>query len=126
MSASTFRVFVRGIEFYAYHGFSEEEQKIGHRYSLDLDARIKGLAPRTDVLTDTVDYGALATAAVEFAQSKQYRLVESLTFDLGTHLLRMFDSIEVLTLTMVKRLPPAPVIASEAGVSITLTQDDLK
>lgn len=126
MSAATFRVFVRGIEFYAYHGFSDEEQKIGHRYSLDLDARIKGLAPRTDVLSDTVDYGALATAAVEFAQSNQYRLVESLTFDLGIHLLRKFDSIEVLTLTLVKRLPPAPVIASEAGVSITLTQDDLK
>lgn len=125
MSASTFRVFVREIEFYAFHGFSDEEQKIGHRYTLDIDARIKGSAPRTDILSDTVNYGDLAKSAVEFAQTNQFRLVESLAFALGLSLLRRFETIEVLTLSVAKRLPPAPVIAKEAGVSLTLTRDDL-
>lgn len=48
------------MEFYAYHGHFEEEQKIGTWFSLDLIMDVdSSKAEVTDELEDTVDYSAV-------------------------------------------------------------------
>ena len=48
------------MEFYAYHGHFEEEQKIGTWFSLDLTMEVDtSKAELTDELEDTVDYSAV-------------------------------------------------------------------
>ena len=51
---------IENMEFYAYHGHFEEEQKIGTWFSLDLIMEVDtSKAERSDELEDTVDYSAV-------------------------------------------------------------------
>ena len=48
---------LEGMEFYAHHGYYEEERKIGSKYSVDVRLELDlGLAAREDKLEGTVDY----------------------------------------------------------------------
>ncbi len=51
---------LEGAEFFAYHGFYEEEQRIGNKYSVDIvvDTDMEN-ATATDNLETSVDYGEL-------------------------------------------------------------------
>lgn len=54
------RITIENMEFYAYHGHFEEEQKIGTWFSLDLTMEVDtSKAELTDELEDTVDYSAV-------------------------------------------------------------------
>lgn len=122
MSALTLRLYVDRIEFYAFHGFTDEEQSIGHRYVLSLDARVATQATETDELSDAVDYGTLSSRAVELAQAPQARLMEHVVHRVANQLLEEFPAIRVLTVTLAKRLPPIPFVAEEAGVALTVSR----
>ena len=51
---------IENMEFYAYHGHFEEEQKIGTWFSLDLTMEVDtSKAELSDELEDTVDYSAV-------------------------------------------------------------------
>ena len=51
---------IENMEFYAYHGHFEEEQKIGTWFSLDLTMEVDtSKAEHSDELEDTVDYSAV-------------------------------------------------------------------
>ena len=51
---------IENMEFYAYHGHFEEEQKIGTWFSLDLIMEVDtSKAELSDELEDTVDYSAV-------------------------------------------------------------------
>ena len=51
---------IENMEFYAYHGHFEEEQKIGTWFSLDLTLDVDtSKAELSDELEDTVDYSAV-------------------------------------------------------------------
>ena len=77
------RVFVRRLEFYAYHGVPAEERQIGHRYVADLDVEIHDRAGETDMVEDTVDYGALAKRLEVLAAGSQHQTLESLVTHCG-------------------------------------------
>ena len=121
MAAHSYRLFVKGIEFYGYHGCSAEEQAIGHRYVMDLDLRVAGNTSR-DELDATVDYGLLTQAAVQVANSESRKLMEFIAQAVADALLELDERIRVVTVTLAKRLPPIPHIASEAGVSVTVNR----
>ena len=54
------KITIENMEFYAYHGHFEEEQKIGTWFSLDLIMDVdSSKAEITDELDDTVDYSAV-------------------------------------------------------------------
>lgn len=125
VAALTFRIFIQQLEFYAYHGATDEEQTIGHRYSMDLELRVLGNAPETDVLADTVDYGELATHAVRWATEHQFRLVERAADYVLRSLMATYPQVQIATVTLAKRLPPAPHVIQAAGVSLTLGRQDL-
>ncbi len=122
MAAHAYRVFVKGIEFYGFHGCSSEEQTIGHRYVMDLDLRVAGTGHELDELDATVDYGALASLAVSVATVTQRRLMEFIAQDVAETVLASDKRIRVVTVTLAKRLPPVPQVASEAGVSVTVSR----
>jgi dihydroneopterin aldolase len=112
-------VFVKGLEFYAYHGVPAEERTIGHRYSMDLTLSVEATADVTDEVEDTVDYATAATFAQEIAQATQYRTVEKLAGVVADRLLDRYPLVHSVTVQVAKRLPPAPIIAEAVGVVLT-------
>lgn len=112
------RIFIESIEFYGYHGATDEEQCIGHRYAVDVelyfDTRRAG---RTDNLADTINYSQVAKRVVAVGVGEQFRLVEALAERIAEVVLREFP-IEGVKLRVRKIRPPMNVIAAAVGVEI--------
>ena len=54
------QVILKGMEFFAYHGYSYEEQKVGNKYSVDIKITTDTTkAAETDELQYTVNYEKL-------------------------------------------------------------------
>lgn len=119
-------ILINGLEFYAYHGVSDEEQAIGQRYRVDVtmevDARRAGL---TDMLGDTVDYGDVARRIVQIATEQSYRLLEAVATQMVLAILEEFPGVEAVMLRLQKLNPPMNAIVASVGVEIYRTRDDV-
>jgi len=111
-------VFVRGLEFYGFHGVAEEERVIGHRFRADLEYQVDSAACETDRIGDTVNYGDVAQCLVHSGQTHRFHTVERLATVMLDELFAGFPGIQSAQLRLAKRLPPAPIIAEEVGVEI--------
>ena len=113
-------ILITGLEFYAYHGASDQEQTVGHRYQVDarlnVDTRPAGASDR---LSDTVNYSRVAKRLQEIGTQEQYRLLEALAARMVVIVFNEFPTVESLTLRVQKMVPPMNVIASSVGVEIT-------
>ena len=118
-----YKVFIEDLEFYAYHGVSGEEQKVGHRYVASVVFTVEGKADETDRVQDTVDYGAAADIVQRVATSTQFTTVERLTREIGEGLLKRFELATQVELEVAKRLPPMPHTANHAGVRMVLQRE---
>ena len=118
------KVFVTGLEFYGYHGVSEQERQIGHRLRLDIEADVTEEAHRTDNVAETVDYGALAQAAFELLTGESHHTLEHAIELAGTDLMVRFPRIERLTLRLAKIAPPVPLTIESIGIERTFVRSD--
>ena len=111
-------ILIEQIEFYAYHGASDEEQAIGHRYSVDVELHVNTRqAGESDDLQDTVNYSRVAKRVVAAASAKQFRLLEKLAQHLADTILTEFP-VQAVRLRVRKIRPPMNVIAASVGVEI--------
>ncbi|MBI1756454.1 MAG: dihydroneopterin aldolase [Fimbriimonas ginsengisoli] len=113
------RVFVEGLELHAYHGVSDAEQAVGHRYRIDLSLEVSSeTATSTDEIVQTVDYGLAATLAYEVASKSQVRTVERLAGAIAQGLLDGFPEIAEAKVRVAKLAPPMAVVVQSAGVEL--------
>ena len=117
-----YTVFLRGIEFYGYHGVPAEERFIGHRYRVDVELRVEGKADETDHITDTVDYGLVARTITRVSADETAHTVERLARIMGEKILHEFPSVESLWISVAKPLPPSPILADETGVELEMAR----
>lgn len=115
-----FTVFIRGIEFYGYHGVPAEERVVGHRYRVDVELRVEGSADLSDHISETVDYGAIAQLITQIGTTEKAHTVERLARMIGDRILADNSLVSSLWISVAKPLPPAPVIAEVAGVELEL------
>lgn len=110
-------VFVRDLEVYAYHGVPAEERVIGHRYrlSMDLDLSECG-AVTSDLVSETVDYGAVAQLAGAVLRGSQAHTLERLVGEISDAIFAQFPTVSALRIELGKPMPPADVIVRELGV----------
>lgn len=115
-------LFIEGIEFYGYHGFSNEEKAIGHRYEASLELELESEAPETDRLGDTVCYGTVVALVEEVSKSRRHDLMEALAHAIAIAVLDRHSRVQEVRIELAKRLPPIPATVERAGVSLTLTR----
>lgn len=121
----SWQIYVDGLEFYAYHGVSEAEREVGHRYRL----RIECLVPHhpsiaEESLKRSVDYSKLAEFAQDYCSLNRFQTLEALVYRLAESLFRQFKSIEELEITLEKALPPMPFVCEAAGVQAAFSRGD--
>ena len=118
-------ILINGLEFYGYHGASDQEQTVGHRYLVDarlgVDTRIAG---ESDRLTDTVSYSRVAKRIIEIGTKEQFRLLEALSARLAKMVFEEFPAIDCLTLRVQKICPPMNAIVATVGVEITRSRGE--
>ncbi|HSI72358.1 MAG TPA: dihydroneopterin aldolase [Fimbriimonas sp.] len=113
-----YTVFVRGLEVYAYHGVSPEERAVGHRYVVDVEMEVAGDADSTDDVRDTVDYGEIGQLVEFVVRNEQCFTVERLGALVAERLLAKFDAAVDVTVSIEKPMPPMPLVAEAAGVTV--------
>lgn len=115
------RILVERIAVYAHHGVLPEEERLGQRFFISLDARLDlGPAGRSDDVAQTVSYADLVQLAVAVATTRRFRLIEALAEAIAAAALASFPALEALTVRIDK--PAAPVPATLAGIAVEITR----
>jgi dihydroneopterin aldolase len=113
------KILIQGLEFYAYHGASDQEQAVGHRYQVDVEMRVDTrIAGESDKLHDTVSYSRVARKLVQVGTQQQFRLLETLASRMAHVLLEEFPAVQAVTLRVTKLCPPMNAIVAAVGIEI--------
>lgn len=119
------KIVLEELEFYAYHGVFDEEQKIGGKYivDLELDLDFSGAAA-TDLLEGTIDYSLVYNiVAIEMAKSS--KLIEHVAGRIVTMLFVTFKQIEHVTIKLSKVKPPIDGNVKKVSVLINKSRIEL-
>ena len=107
---------LEGLEFFAYHGYHPEEQKIGNQYQVDvhIECAFEGL--KDGDLTATVDY-ARVYAIVSQVMSRPAQLLESLCDRINEQVMTDLPHVKSVETFVSKYNPPIGGVCHRATVS---------
>ncbi len=115
----TDKILLNGAHFFARHGVSDDEQRTGGRYVVDVELnRDLARAAASDRLEDTVSYADVYGTVRAIVEGKSFRLVETLAEQIAQALLARYAADSVLV-RVKKQPPPTNGIIDSAGVEIT-------
>jgi len=111
-------IYLEGLEFFAYHGYYDEEQKVGNKYSVDIkiDADLND-ARGSDKLTDTINYEDLYKLAKEEMQISS-RLLENIGQRIIARINQRYPEIHSCEVGISKYNPPVGGVCHRARVVI--------
>ena len=120
------RIYIKGLDVFAYHGVMPKEKRDGQRFVLDitLDCDLSR-AGRTDRLEDTMDYTAVMDAAVQAMTESSYDLIERAASRTAEAILRAEEKVEKVTLCLRKPEAPIDKIFDYVAVEITRERKDI-
>ena len=120
------RIFLRGMRFMACHGVLPHEREVPQPFEVDvemgLDLRAAG---ESDDLDDTVNYAKVYRMVSSIMNGASKQLIESLAEEIADDLLRDFDSLRWVRVTVHKPTAPIDGIFSDVGVTILRRRTDL-
>ena len=120
------RIFLRGMRFMACHGVLPHEREVPQPFEVDvemgLDLRAAG---ESDDLDDTVNYAKVYDVVSTVLTVTRKYLIEALAEEIADDLLRDFDSLRWVRVTVHKPAAPIDGIFSDAGVTILRRRTDL-
>ena len=120
------RIFLRGMRFMACHGVLPHEREVPQPFEVDvemgLDLRAAG---ESDDLDDTVNYAKVYDVVSTVLTVTRKYLIEALAEEIADDLLRHFDSLRWVRVTVHKPTAPIDGIFSDVGVTILRRRKDL-
>ncbi len=106
------------MEFFAHHGFYDEEQKIGNKYAVSvtlyLDLKTSGTS---DKLSDTVSYEDVYKT-VRSVMNKPSRLLETIAESIAFQLLDSYKLLHKCKISVSKFNPPIGGICEKSEIQI--------
>lgn len=121
------RIIIKGLKLYAFHGVNPEEKENGQDFILDISAYLPlAKAGKTDNLEDTVSYAKIIKLTRAVFTAEKYDLIEKAARKVAAEILKTFDMIESITVTLKK--PDAPIKADfdYVAVEISLSRKDME
>ena len=120
------RIFLRGMRFMACHGVLPHEREVPQPFEVDvemgLDLRAAG---ESDDLGDTVNYAKIYDVVSTVLTVTRKYLIEAIAEEIADDLLRDFDSLRWVRVTVHKPAAPIDGIFSDVGVTILRRRKDL-
>jgi len=109
---------LEGLEFFSYHGFYDEEQKIGNRYSVDISVTTDfSEAARLDRLQFTIDYEQLYRIVAE-EMAQKARLLEHIADRIIDRTYQVYPYIDSVEVSVSKLNPPIGGVSTRARVTL--------
>ncbi len=112
------RIEIRGLRVRGRHGALPHEAELGQVFVVDCTLELDvSAAEASDDLTDTVDYGALASEFAAVVRDTRCDLIEALAGHLARTALG-HERVEAVTVRVAKPHAPVPEDLAEVAVSI--------
>lgn len=110
---------LRGMRFFAHHGFYPEEQEIGQEYTVDveIDATVEQ-AGMTDDLSDTINYETVYHICQAIMREPS-ELLETVVQRMLSRIDDQFDAVRGVRVTLRKLHPPLAGPVEEASVQMS-------
>lgn len=109
-------VALEGIEFFAYHGVSDEEQKIGNKFSIDVVITTDFTeAARYDRLKDTVNYEVVYQVVARVMQTPS-RLLEHIAYKIIQEIREVYPNVESIEVEVSKFNPPVGGVCARSKI----------
>ena len=109
---------LEGLEFFAYHGFHDEEQRIGNRYQVDIQVVTDfSEAAENDKLKYTVNYADLYEIITGVMKIKA-RLLEHIAQLIISNVREQYPNIEKVEVSVSKFNPPIGGVCTRAKVTL--------
>jgi 7,8-dihydroneopterin aldolase/epimerase/oxygenase len=120
----TDKILVTGAHFFARHGVSDDEQRIGGRYVVDVElVHDLSRAAASDDLADTISYADVYDTVHDIIEGKSFRLIETLAERIAQTLLVRYPAESVMV-RVKKQPPPTNGIIDFTGVEITRRREE--
>jgi 7,8-dihydroneopterin aldolase/epimerase/oxygenase len=111
-------VSLEGIEFFAYHGFYEEERKLGNKYSVDITVSLDITeAASTDDLQGTVNYEELYDI-IRHEMLTPSRLLENIAYRIIDRTYEAYPDVEWVEVSISKFNPPLGGICHRSKITL--------
>lgn len=109
---------LEGLEFFAYHGFYDEEQKIGNKYSVDIVVTADfSEAARRDKLSATVNYEELYRITTSVMQ-RPARLLEHIAHSIIEEIRGTYPTVGEVEVSVSKFNPPVGGVCHRARITM--------
>jgi dihydroneopterin aldolase len=114
----TSQVALEGLEFFAYHGFYEEERKMGNKYQVDVivDTDLWE-AGQKDKLSTTLNYETLYQI-VQVTMQQPAKLLEHVAYQIIEEVYKHFPNIIAVEVAVAKYNPPVGGVCKWARVKL--------
>lgn len=110
---------LKGMRFYAFHGYYEFERRIGNNFIVDVEAEVDILGDPNDNIDKTLNYEEIYKISQRFMQ-KKYQLLEGLAFDIGTEIKSLDQKVKSVKVVLTKLNPPVGGKVDKAQVTIEI------
>lgn len=111
------KIYIKGLELFAYHGVNPEEKRDGQTFILDITLYADlSRARRTDSLSDTVNYAAVRKTVQRAFTGESYDLIERAAQVVCEAILKEHPGVEKVGLLLKK--PEAPMNAKFDYVAV--------
>ncbi len=117
-------VALEGMEFYAYHGFYEEERKVGNKYIVDVSLKTNFYkAATSDDLEGTVNYETVYEV-VKTQMTIPNKLLESVCKKIIDSIFESLPEVMELNVSVSKQNPPIGGVCARSKVTINQQRDN--
>jgi dihydroneopterin aldolase len=113
------------LEFFSYHGYYPEENKIGNRYNIDIYVYADvSNAAKTDRLSGTVNYEKIFRIAKKNTE-ESVKLLEHLAYKIIGDLFVSFPEVQKVKVNVCKFNPPIGGVCKWAKVTLERLREDV-
>jgi 7,8-dihydroneopterin aldolase/epimerase/oxygenase len=111
---------IHGAEFFAYHGFYPEEQKLGTKFIIDADVSFKPLSNlKDDKIANTVDYEKVYNIVAN-QMSHTRKLIETVAQSIADDIKEQYNFVDKVTISIKKLNPPLNGKVEYSGIVISI------
>ncbi|WP_349421073.1 dihydroneopterin aldolase [Staphylococcus felis] len=115
----TDKIFLEGLEFYAYHGALSAENEIGQIFIVDVEMKVDlQKAGHSDRVEDTVHYGEVYEDIQAIMLNQPVNLLEHLAERIANRINSHYNRVMETKVRITKKNPPIPGYYNGVGVEI--------
>ena len=120
------KIYIHGLNFFAYHGVNPEETLNGQNFWLDVCLHTSvAAAGKSDDLNDTVNYAAVRKVITAAMTQQPFRLIERAATEVATKILQQFSAVSRVDVLLKKPEAPMNCEFEDVAVEISRTRQDI-